>query len=109
MFWYIRKLLSKFLFISENLADLVLVVNNYRDHLKKIYGMEMFYGDETIKFLLEHTGSLIEILKQYENIYDISIPPEIEETMEDDEGTEIGNKINEEKNVFYAGTRRGNN
>ena len=109
MFWYLRKLLSKFLFISQNLADLVLIVKNYKDHLNKVYGMEMFYGDETLKFLIEHTKSFIDVLGEYEDVYEISIPPEPEIEQEEYEEETTGTIINEKENVFYAGTRRGDN
>ena len=60
--WYIRKLLAKVLFVSQNLTDLVDLLATYRNHLRKIYSMEMFHGDETIQFLIKHTNSLLEVL-----------------------------------------------
>ena len=108
-FWYIRRLLSKFIFISQNLGDLVSLVMNYRSHLQSIYKLEQYYGDEDIKFLISHTNSLLEMLEDYEDIYSISIPLEIDQP----EGEEIEqeNNINaeetqiDEENVFYAGAR----
>ena len=108
-FWYIRRLLSKFIFISQNLGDLVSLVMNYRSHLQSIYKLEQYYGDEDIRFLISHTNSLLEMLEDYEDIYSISIPLEIDQP----EGEEIEqeNNINaeetqiDEENVFYAGAR----
>ena len=108
-FWYIRRLLSKFIFISQNLGDLVSLVMNYKSHLQSIYKLEQYYGDEDIKFLISHTNSLLEMLEDYEDIYSISIPLEIDQP----EGEEIEqeNNINaeetqiDEENVFYAGAR----
>ena len=74
--------------------------------------METYHGDETIGYLLRHTNSLIEILKDYENVYDIIEPlQQDEETINDpntQETEENEIEINEE-NVFYAGTRGRNN
>ncbi len=73
--------------------------------------MEMYYGDETIKHLMSHTTSLLEILEDYEDIYSISMP--FEEIDDDQEQNLKGDQpdgatqINEE-NVFYAGSRRRN-
>ena len=73
--------------------------------------MEMYYGDETIKHLMSHTTSLMEILEDYEDIYSISMP--FEEIDDDQEQNLKGDQpdgktqINEE-NVFYAGSRRRN-
>ena len=40
---------------TENIQDLVTMINNYKEHLSKLYSMEMYYGDETMNFLLSHT------------------------------------------------------
>ena len=110
-FWYIRVVLGKLMFVGENIADLVDVVDNYKKHLKSIYEMDMFYGDETLKFLMEHTNSLIEVLGEYDDINVIINPPETEEEQLIEQEEIIENaetKINQE-NVFYGGTRKGNN
>ena len=109
--WYIRLLLSKVLFISENLTDLVDVLDTYRNHLKKIYSLEMFHGDETIQFLIRHTNSLLDILEDYRDIYQMTDPLEItnsqEEEEEYDEETQRAETIHQ-KDVFYGGTRSSN-
>ena len=117
-FWYIRKVVDKFTFISENLADLVMVVENYKEHLKQVYKMEMFYGDETLEYLMSHTRSLLVILVDYDDIYKISLPTEPSEagdqeierssTQEDEETEEKEIIPVDKENVFYAGTRGGN-
>jgi hypothetical protein len=82
-------------------------VANYREHLKNIYDMEMYYGDETIKHLMSHTTSLLEILEDYEDVYSITTPFEEIDEEENIKGEQPDGEtqINEE-NVFYAGTRR---
>ena len=110
--WYMRRLLSKFVFISQNLGDLVSLVMNYKSHLQSIYKLEQYYGDEDIRFLISHTNSLLEMLEDYEDIYSISIPLEIDE----EQGEEIEQENNldaeetqiNEENVFYAGARERN-
>ena len=106
-FWYIRKLLSNFLFISENIGDLVTLIENYKKHLTDIYKLDMYYGDETIKFMMSHTTSLLEVLEDYEDIYSISIP------LEEPEFTDLEEELNgtteeeiDKENVFYAGSRK---
>tara|TARA_R110000824_G_scaffold334002_1_gene520544 strand:+ start:1013 stop:1441 length:429 start_codon:yes stop_codon:yes gene_type:complete len=119
MFWYLRKLLSKLMFVSENLNDLVEIVKNYRNHLKQVYNLEMFYGDETLKFLMSHTNSLLEILKEYEDVYDIAVPIELQgETEIDDQENNPNEDIEEtdseapqesdKENVFYTRPRERN-
>ena len=107
-FWYMRRVLPGFIYTSQNLQDLTALVANYRKHLKNVYEMEMFHGDETIKYLMSHTTSLLEILEDYEDVYSIVTP--LEEIYEEEikgEQPDGETEINEE-NVFYAGSRRRN-
>tara|TARA_A200000159_G_C7168725_1_gene274492 strand:+ start:194 stop:493 length:300 start_codon:yes stop_codon:yes gene_type:complete len=94
-------------FISNNIDDLVLMVTNYREHLSSVYGMEMFYGDETLKFLMSHTRDLRDLLEDYEDIVYITEPIEEIEVV-DDQQEEENNATPQiqEENVFYAGSRR---
>ena len=71
--------------------------------------MEMYYGDETIKHLMSHTTSLMEILEDYEDIYSITMPfEEIDDDQEQDLKGEQpdGETEKNQENVFYAGSRR---
>ena len=108
--WYITKLLAKVLFVSQNLTDLVDLLSTYRNHLKRIYSLDMFHGDETIKFLIQHTNSLLDVLEDYSDIYlmtePIALDEEDEESYDDEE--ETGPSPVNEENVFYGGTRSGN-
>ncbi len=107
-FWYNKQLLSRISFISNNIDDLVQMVTNYRAHLSSVYGMEMFYGDETLKFLMQHTKDLRELLEEYEDALFVTEPIEeieVEEKEQQKEEQDGTTKINEE-NVFYAGSRR---
>ena len=108
--WYIRKLLAKVLFVSQNLTDLVDLLATYRNHLQRIYSMEMFHGDETIKFLIKHTNSLLDVLEDYSDIYKLTEPLELDEEDEesyDDQEETRPTTVNEE-NVFYGGSRSSN-
>jgi hypothetical protein len=108
-FWYISKLLAKVLFVSQNLTDLVDLLTTYRNHLQRLFQLEMYYGDETMAFLIKHTQSLLEVLEDYSDIYKLTEPIELEEEDEqsyDNEETRP-QAVNEE-NVFYGGTRSGN-
>ena len=107
MLWYIRRLLSKFLFISENLSDLVEIITTFRNHIKSIYSLEMYYGDETMQNLISHAVSLVELLEEYEDIYSITEPLSVgeEEEINNEENLD-GSTENQEKDVFYAGSRK---
>tara|TARA_R110000851_G_scaffold15244_4_gene50557 strand:+ start:403 stop:810 length:408 start_codon:yes stop_codon:yes gene_type:complete len=108
--WYIRNLLKRFLFISNNIADLIDMVSNYRAHLKSVYSLDMFYGDETLKALMEHTSLFSELLEDFEDVIEITEPIEQIE-MDGEEETQQKENLNgptqtNKENVFYAGSRR---
>lgn len=110
-FYYIRILLSKLLFVGENLSDLTQMIASYRNHIKVVYEMEMFYGDETLQHLMNHTRSLHEVLEEFEDIYEIAEPPENTEEAEtnQEETEQDATKTIDQENVFYGGTRTSNN
>ena len=69
---YVRSVLSRLLFVSEELGDLQDMVNNFSNHLSDIYNLEMFYGDETLQSLMEHAISFNEQLETFEVIYSLT-------------------------------------
>ena len=90
--------------VSDNIGDLVEIIDNYRKHLKKVYELEAFYGDETLKFLMDHTGAIGALLEdQYGDVASITEPIEYEIGEDEDAEEESTEK---EKHVFYAGARR---
>jgi len=116
LLWYLRKLLNKFMFISGNLIDLVEVVENYYRHLEHVNNIETYNGDETIAYLLRHTQSLMDVMEDYRDVYDISVPQQEEEEPIENEREDAQTKTPpqeqievSEENVFYAGTRRRDN
>ena len=67
MYWYSRQLTQKLSFIYQNIGDVSDIIANYRVHLKSVYSMEMFYGDETLQYLLDHTRSISALLEDFED------------------------------------------
>tara|TARA_R110001606_G_scaffold74928_3_gene173685 strand:+ start:4947 stop:5318 length:372 start_codon:yes stop_codon:yes gene_type:complete len=96
---------KKLVTISNNASDLIDIIDSYGNHLKAIYSMDAFYGDETLKGLLDHTKALRVLLQdQYGDILDLAEEIEYIELEEPDGEEEVT-----EKHVFYAGTRKSNN
>ena len=107
MFWYLRQLTQRLTFIYDNIGDVSDIIANYRTHLKSVYSMEMFYGDETLKYLVDHTRSVSRLLEDFE---DQEFFLEEFESEEEDEPPQQQEQINaqtkvQEENVFYAGSR----
>mgnify|MGYP003124002647 FL=1 len=106
-YWYSRQVVTKLTFIYDNIGDMSELVSNYQVHLKSVYQMEMFYGDETLQHLMNHTKSLSLLLEDYEDPeFFVERFEEVPPTQE--ELPDAQTPLNEE-NVFYAGTRRSDN
>ena len=107
MFWYLRKLTQRLSFIYQNIGEVSEIIANYRVHLKSVYSMEMFYGDETLQYLMDHTRSISTLLEDFEDKE--FFLEEFESVEEDVPSQEENNNAPtqvQEENVFYAGSRR---
>tara|TARA_R100000234_G_scaffold40732_1_gene24389 strand:- start:2539 stop:2823 length:285 start_codon:yes stop_codon:yes gene_type:complete len=65
LFWYCRKLTNQFVFFSENMVELENRLMLFSDHLKGIYELETFYGDETLEGLLKHSKDLMQLVEDF--------------------------------------------
>lgn len=90
--FYLRWLLLSLKTMGEDLGALTDSVAQFASHLKGVYELEMFYGDETLKSLFSHATELVEELEKV----DFLLEPE------DEEEDELESQ-SEEKEIFYAG------
>ena len=88
VFAYARNVVVKLLSVSEELGDLKVMIDTFYNHLVSIYQMEMFYGDETLEFLVEHTRSLAEQMDTFEYIYSLTESDTVEEIKEENNDAE---------------------
>ena len=103
-FWLLREQSSRLSIVADNSSDLIELISSFRDHVKAVYSLDSFYGDETLEGLMAHSRSLTILLEeQYGEIADLSeqIEYQNEENEEDAEKEE-----EKDQHVFYAGTRR---
>ena len=107
MYWYSRQLTQKLSFIYQNIGDVSDIITNYRVHLKSVYSMEMFYGDETLQYLMDHTRSISALLEDFEDqeFFLEEFESVEEEVPSQEEEINAETQIQQE-NVFYAGSRR---
>ncbi len=85
-FVYIRSILARLLFVSEELGDLQNMIDAFAKHVQSVYELEMFYGDQTLQALLDHAVSFNEQLETFEWIYSL---------------TEENNEKNNEEQAVY--------
>tara|TARA_R110002074_G_scaffold8412_1_gene34792 strand:- start:1370 stop:1747 length:378 start_codon:yes stop_codon:yes gene_type:complete len=85
LFLYLRGVLVRLLSISEELGDLQDMTNSFTTHLKNVYELETFYGDQTLANLLSHAVSYNEQLETFEYIYTLTETDEEEKEINFDE------------------------
>jgi len=93
VFVYARAAIVRLLSVSEELGDLQEMVNSFAKHVKAVYELDTFYGDQTLHHLLEHSISLTEHLSTFEYIYTLT-----EKEAEEAETKEIEEYAAEEEN-----------
>jgi vacuolar-type H+-ATPase subunit I/STV1 len=109
-FWYVRQLLGRLRWISENINDLTQIIKIYQNNLQDVQQLEQFYGDKEIRNLVLHTASLLDVLDDYGEVTLITEPIEYEDEPETQQQEEQNaEKEVQEKHVLYAGTRERNN
>jgi len=84
LLWYIRKMLGQLLSVSGNMGNLVEDLASYQDHLQQLYEMEMYYGEPSIKNLIVHSREIIEHVREFNDVYNLT-----EERMDEVEKTKL--------------------
>ena len=103
-FWLLLGQSSRLSIVADNSSDLIEIIKSFRGHVKAVYSLDAFYGDETLEALLEHARALNLLLEeQYGDIASLSEDIEYENQEIDQDATEEEEK---EQHVLYAGSRR---
>ncbi len=63
---YSRFLLKKLAESELFFSDASDMVAKFREHLEVVNELEMFYGDETLAALMQHSAEIIEVLEEYQ-------------------------------------------
>lgn len=66
---YLRWLLKKFVFLSENIADMMSSMTTFSEHLESLHELETFYGDATLENLIRHSKQIVREIAIYKDIY----------------------------------------
>mgnify|MGYP003388877149 CR=1 FL=1 len=79
---YAKAAISRLVLVSEELGDLQDMINSFLNHIKQVYEMDMFYGDQTLQGLLEHAREFSVQMESFEYIYSLTDEDEVEEQAE---------------------------
>jgi len=72
IFTYARAAIIRLLSVAEELGDLQQMMDGFAKHLKAVYELDSFYGDQTLESLLKHAVSFNEQLETFEFIYSLT-------------------------------------
>ena len=69
--WYSFSALHKLRFMISSIEDLDLAIQSFEKHLKYIYELDMYYGDQTLETLISHVKDLSGEFTEFRQDYDI--------------------------------------
>jgi len=81
LIWYIRKLLQKLSFFSEDIVEMNNNLESFATHLTGLHSLETYYGDETLQNLIDHSKLVVEEVHQFKDLYLVG---DVEQGLEED-------------------------
>jgi len=96
IFIYARNAIVQLLSVSGELGDLQHMVDAFAKHVKSVYDLDAFYGDQTLEYLLNHAVSFNEQLETFEYIYSLT-ESEASEITDDSKEIETIDEIEKEE------------
>jgi len=66
--WYSIRLSKTLMYFSENMNDLLDSLDEYSNHVKSVYGLESYYGDQVLHNLLKHSQNIVEQIEMFDDI-----------------------------------------
>lgn len=67
--WFNVYLLRKLLYFNENFEQVNISIEQFNKHIEAVYELPMFYGDENIQNLMNHSRDLRQDLVDFQNKY----------------------------------------
>ena len=79
--WYVIKLLRKFLFVSETIADLYLTAKAFQIFALSMYGMDSYHGEPMIQELIAKIKEVTDEIENFRDVFEYTLDEEIEEEL----------------------------
>jgi hypothetical protein len=70
LIWYTVKILQKLSYIYDNAESLQIVNKSFLEHIQAVHEMEMFFGDETLGGLMQHSHHVAEQYNIFNEIFE---------------------------------------
>tara|TARA_R100000008_G_C3560319_1_gene155763 strand:+ start:361 stop:735 length:375 start_codon:yes stop_codon:yes gene_type:complete len=77
MLWYIKTFLQQSGELEDNTTRIMEKIDAFSQHIEGIYELEMFYGDQNLENLLEHSRQLVnDFIDFQEQHFDVEVQVE---------------------------------
>ena len=82
LLFYGIRIARRMFVVGTNLETLYGLIDSFSVHVRAVHESEMFYGDQTLQALIQHSKDLVEELENYEDLFYLV---DVEEEGEDEE------------------------
>lgn len=77
---FARRLLT----VGSNIDTVYEMMNSFRSHVEQVHEAEMFYGDQTLQAMMDHSKELLNTLEEYSDLMELVSIEEGEDATEED-------------------------
>lgn len=63
--WYIRRVMGRSSLMINITNDMLGALEDFSTHIENVYELPLFYGDETLRALLDHSKSIVGDINNY--------------------------------------------
>jgi len=95
--WYSRRLVVDLSDISQEVEEVITDLKVYHNHVENIYNLETFYGDETLRALLEHSKAVSERVGNFTTLFSQIEDEEVTEGIEEEIDEQKEEQVSQEK------------
>jgi len=81
LLWWSSRMISDMKDVESDVDTVLRDVDDFRQHLEKLYELEMYYGDETLASLIDHSRDTVNSILDFSYKHSLEIR-EIEEEEE---------------------------
>ena len=75
--FYSIRLARKLIVIASNMETIRNSVDYFKEHVEQIHESEMFYGDQTLQNLINHSKDVIEVLDIHSDLMEMVVDEEV--------------------------------
>jgi len=76
---YFRRVIGRIYAASEEVSEIFTRLDAFQEHLKSVHELPTFYGDDTLKGLLDHSTEIVKYLSRFEEVYSFTQPDLLEQ------------------------------